>query len=72
MSFGRMTIGWQRGSSLLARTRQGQGQADGRQQRRHPSPDQAGGELGTPQWATAICFYTRIDATSTRLSVSVL
>jgi hypothetical protein len=33
-------------------------------------PAQAGGELVIPQWATAICFYTRIDATSARLSVS--
>jgi hypothetical protein len=33
-------------------------------------PDQASGELVIPQWATAICFYTRIDATSARLSVT--
>jgi hypothetical protein len=33
-------------------------------------PAQAGGELVIPQWATAICFYTRIDATSSRLSVT--
>jgi hypothetical protein len=33
-------------------------------------PAQAGGELIIPQWATAICFYSRIDGTSARLSVS--
>jgi hypothetical protein len=31
---------------------------------------QAGGELVIPQWATAICLYTRIDANSAKLSVS--
>jgi len=28
------------------------------------------GELIIPQWATAICFYIRIDAASSRLSVT--